>query len=596
MNQNPFPIRLAQSEATIVHQNGHYEYDAGKETILEEGDMLIAQSEYIDTQQLSSGTFVFEEDTILSITGILYEINNDLTGKTVVKGSIPQADYKIYQVQVTTDPGVNDVKYHTFTQQITVPAGAYEPVALGQLVTDKFSYVAPMEDVGLITSGSNLLINSLAGLSGTITDINVDAPIVVGEDSFGGVGYYKTSEEGMFWSNDQNKPFLLDPLELPIYGISPKATSGVGTGLLVDFLIFGEGYIGGGTTWPEHPYFNIVSPGTGYVLGDTITFNSEQFHYFWGGVYDAWELCKVGGTMTFTITGVNDDTSYYEMTLIGEPPLTSDTSYKYTDEYWIGASEVDLEFNTTFSWKFLHTPEYDTDTSPPQPAVSIIKDNTNNWRTIDRVSGIAVTKLSPPDIWARMGFDLTKVLCQAVNPATGALVNITNSTPNTYPIDLDSFNASTTRSYLGLNALLNAGSRAVPTANITQATTLTVPITASNYKVDTGAGHFIIRINAGYDQNMITNAGILQAAAIVSKQFNSNDIVTGGIDSGIPYIHSGEPISLSRFEVEILDGLTMELATSLGENNTVYMQIQKAQPQTLAKPTDQKKEKDMDTL
>ena len=641
---NPLSIRLAQSEASNVYQNGHYEYDIGDEIILENGDMLIAQSMYIDTQQLSSGTFVFAEDTILSISGILYEVNDDLDGKQIESGTLTDPDYETYQMQVTldkTDP-TKEKLYYVVKQSITVPSGSYEPQALSQYITNELSYVEPLTGQEFIQSGSNLLLNTLASLSEDIQGLDLYNPAngvdggqeLTNPDFFGpGPGsvfpkYYGQAVQGegpgyavaMFWSNDTQGVIPMNPPGpgvLPKSFIEPVSTSGNGTGLKIEILFFGLQYVFWTDNkpqefgYPEYPYVNVVDPGTGYQLGDSITFTSDQFHW-WndsgnpelggnaipGYPQSSWINCQKGGTVTFAIDKVADGDSYFEFTRVGQPPSTSTPTYRYTEQYWIGASEVDIEFNTSFSWKFLHTPVYDSDVTPPQPAVRILQDSNNLWRTIDRTSGIALTALTPPEIWTRMGFNLDEILCKAVDPDDGRLVSINRNTPSSYPIDLDSFSKSTTRSYLGLNALVtnssSAGTRKVPTAAITEATTLTTPINGADYVVDTGAGHFIVQVNAGYNQGIEMDNGHLQAAAIVSKQFNSNDIVTGGIDSGIAYIHSGAPISLSRFEVKILDGKSMLLDSSLGNDNTIYLQIQKAAPVPEQLP--QKTEKEMDTV
>lgn len=575
MNPNPIILKADQVHAAIVHQNGHYESDIRPTLVLEDGDIITARNDFIDTNQLSAATFVFEEDEIITVSGILYEANTSDTGKAAVTGALA-VDYNIYQMQLS-DPTTKGM-YHIMTQTITVPAGPYEPVRLAELITNKLSYVAPLRGSDLIETGSNMLINSLSGFGGGVSNINFANPVFVNREFFGNNADYWDNPMAQFWSD---APGNHNPPEKDHYqDITPVISSGAGTGMSIRIFLVG----------PENKspspagasFFTISAPGSNYALGDTLTFTSDQFGYWRLPIdgNDFYQRCPAGGSVTYSITNIKDTDAFYEMVPVGDIPNAPIKSYKYTDQVFMGASEVDLQFTTTFEWDFLHTPEYDTATTPAQPAVSIVKDTTDEWHTIDRASGFAITGLSPASLWESMGFDIDALVCKVTNPTTGALENITTSTPNTYPIDAGSFERSTTKSYLGLNAMLNNkvsnGSRTVPTTDIIEATTLTVPISAPNYKVDTGSGHFIVQIFGGYDQTTYTSEGKIQIGAIVSKQWGTNDIITGFLDSGIQYQHFGVPMTLSRFEIKIVDGASMEVPSTLGNNQCVYLQVQKA--------------------
>jgi hypothetical protein len=63
--------------------------------------------------------------------------------------------------------------------------------------------------------------------------------------------------------------------------------------------------------------------------------------------------------------------------------------------------------------------------------------------------------------------------------------------------------------------------------------------------------------------------------AIVSTQFDSGNCVTAFADSGIPFVHSGLPYLITDVTVRILDPITKLPVTDLGENNTVWLEINK---------------------
>lgn len=574
---NPIPLKCDQKNASVVIQNGHYYSDVSPEMLLENGDVIVARNDFIDTNQLSAATFFFEEDTTFVISGILYETNTSITDKTAVKGSL-DVDYKTYTVQLTT-PG-SEGSYKIFTQQVTIPAGPYEPERLASTLTDALSYVQPLDGETVIETGSQMLINSEFGLGGGgVAKIDFKTPAFTDRNQFGpgGTDYYN-NVAAQYYSLS---PGANDPTDGEHYQhVTPASTSGTGTGLVIRFFIAGPNNV---NPSPTDSLYVVVDAGSGYQLNDTITFTSDQFAYWEYPVNgdNIYDRCPKGGTVTYSITNISDANAFYELTLLGDPPVQPTKSYQYTKQYFLGASEVDLTFDTTFQWNFLHTPEYDTATDPAQPAVSIIKDaTTSEWYTINRASGFAITSVSPAAIWQKMGFNLDNQVCKVFNVDTGVLENITTNTDSRYPIDADSFNRSTTSSYLGLNALLNnkssKGSREVPTANIIEATTLTNKIVAPNYRADTGSGHYVVQIYAGYDQIASTGEGGVQIGAIVSKQWGNNDIVSGFGDSGIVYQHRGAPLSLSRIEIKILDGETMEVPSTLGSNQCIYLQLNKA--------------------
>ena len=67
-------------------------------------------------------------------------------------------------------------------------------------------------------------------------------------------------------------------------------------------------------------------------------------------------------------------------------------------------------------------------------------------------------------------------------------------------------------------------------------------------------------------------------SAIISKQYNANDIVTGFSDSGIPYVHRGEPQMISSARVRILDPTTKNVVSTLGQRNDVFLNLTTARP------------------
>jgi len=79
--------------------------------------------------------------------------------------------------------------------------------------------------------------------------------------------------------------------------------------------------------------------------------------------------------------------------------------------------------------------------------------------------------------------------------------------------------------------------------------------------------------------NLITNdENRANISAIVSKQYDANDIVTGFADSAIPYVHRGTPQMINSARVRILDPDTREVVTTLGKRNNVFLQLTTGAP------------------
>ena len=63
-------------------------------------------------------------------------------------------------------------------------------------------------------------------------------------------------------------------------------------------------------------------------------------------------------------------------------------------------------------------------------------------------------------------------------------------------------------------------------------------------------------------------------ASIVSRYYENNNYCNGSQADSVVYIHRGAPQSINNFRVRILDS-TNKLATDIGSDNTIYIQINK---------------------
>ena len=126
--------------------------------------------------------------------------------------------------------------------------------------------------------------------------------------------------------------------------------------------------------------------------------------------------------------------------------------------------------------------------------------------------------------------------------------------------------------------------------------TSTVPINFSAEPTSSinSAGHYLVELQCGYSNGeYINNSQSYEVKAIVGTYFLSSDsfCLTNGSDSYV-YQHHGEPIKLSSVKVRILNPITKQLATNIGQNSTIYLMITKEAPPPpppTTEPTEQKK-------
>ena len=568
-----------QSDAAQVFTNGHYVTENAVAPLVENGGSFIVSMVQVETNQLTTSTIVIPEDVSIGIDFIKYEMDFSGSNKEAVKGTYEHPDFGIYQMQFTDGSGSSDANYYLFRQAINLPAGSYEAESLAVLITDAFSKSAPMKGVQIPLTGNPLLTSTdELPAGGGVVKITFPVPSPLDGGSQAWVG--EDTPYGGFLSAapGQKDP---EPKAARQY-ISPVATSGVGTGLVVQMKL-----VGSGAVLPNPaitPYYKVINGGEGYALNDTVTFSSDQFFRYDPGdnTYD--KRNPAGGTVTFTITSIGSDTDFYEMTPLGQAPKDPSRSYKYTTPYFEGTSEFELAFDTNINkpkFAFLHTPAYTGTVGDMQPAVAFMKDISDNFHTVNRTTGIALVGLEPPSFWRdQLGFDIDNIICKVKNPTTGELETISDSTPNTYPIDVSSFEASTTTSYTGLNSLVNSGgwSNKVPnTSLLAVQTTLTNGIIAADYTAASATKLYFVEI-AELGQSVISGNALKSICSVVNGQYASNDVVVADGGASWNFVYRGEPFSLSTLTIKITDALTGEVPDTLGDNNSVVIIYTPPQP------------------
>ncbi len=284
--------------------------------------------------------------------------------------------------------------------------------------------------------------------------------------------------------------------------------------------------------------------------------------------------------------------------------FTADNSYEYKDAggnpigYWLGASEFALEFGkagNVFSLDYAHMPMYNSST-----AADILKQSaaiywtgdvasaTLRYYPVRQASGIVIHSLKPESVWR----DQMSLYNELITPTYTDNSGVEYYLPKTMENRI-------TSGYLSLESLMvppnpvaaNSDRRKAnipPDATTPGAKHVYIDVTGQTNAVvgsplggNKTGGYYLVEIlgltrrRGGFVDNVGNNPVI---NAVVSRQYDSNDVITGFSDSGINYEHAGQPYMVKDLQVRILDPSTKLPVTDLGTNNSMIIEVVKPPP------------------
>lgn len=294
-------------------------------------------------------------------------------------------------------------------------------------------------------------------------------------------------------------------------------------------------------------------------------FNEETVMYKIGQIFPDKFLSPNG-------EGIVDKTLYrYFVSTNGTPDYSQATMY-------VGSSQAAVDFGLAVANKFqftaLHSPVFNNTGNQPVMSVKynnvqdLNQNNKPNISTVDRSGGIAFTKLQPTSFWENLGFNLNNILVplDPNNPDALDVPKVTN----------DFMMNCTTRNFASFQSFVPTGVRVLNTASGTGfyvQSDSAVPIVAQSYKQGESS-YYLLQIdglnhNKYYDGQEWRN----NIQSVISKQYNNNSMVTSYSSDAVPYVHQGMPYQLANLKVSILDPLTKQPVQNLGENNSIFIQI-----------------------
>ncbi len=534
-------IECRQKEANVVNNNGDYEVIIPNKVEIEEGDAIIVRNSFIDTEATESQKLVIPDDITLTIKSLKYLVDWDNTDKQNLAGAgTHTANGELYSYcNYTSTPG--NIK--EITRQVV-------------------EYVGPRGG-GNVNWGDGFITYEYTDIFGNPAThkLVVDALDYPQDDiEFYPQAIYYDSSKPLKITNDMNPAFT---------GVDAPDTKAINNDLYSVDLQTLEIEIPAGNYDPE----DLV-----VVMNRQLEANNPTG----GALVDSPILTSTESTGVSVKKFVN---------------FTSNSAFETNNKsYWVGSSDFEFSYipnSKQFSVNRIHMAYYDSGNE----AVGFIPFSGTD-KLVTKNSGIMFDDLQAEvkatganfDFWSGiLGFNLNRASADCILASYSGV----DADLNGQPARLPRFTRFTdginmTSGFSGLNAVVikngtdpfNYPPSAIPATGIFSTSTDVTPIIgkASSLNAQDAFGYFLVEVKAGFGNDFYTPANNQSSIrAIVSRYYSVNSYTSGTEADSIVYRHKGAPMMLSSFKIRILDSLK-NVASNIGEDNTVFIGIIKAPP------------------
>ena len=577
MDYNNLLIEARQKNGSNVYNNGDWNTTLSKPIKIEAGDQIVINKAFVDTQAQTDQKIIIEQEfgqITLHLENYLYSTNwnNTEQDKLQQEGTTQNdgQDYFFCYSKPATD--VAPAGYHTITKlEVSwdgsrVPHGWGDGTGLIEFIglddqPHEYRVTVPQKDVvnGVPDSYSQFVTTSFTCKDGTIK---------------------QSTKKGNNWSHISCN--LTKPIPPPNSETAPVSKS-------------------------IYPYT--------FPLDIPIS----------AGSYDPVELCgKINDAMTtnlnanveFPVNNLSDNNflKHSGMALTGANPdyfCKSDGNQFYSYQtgnrpngdprpfYWFGANQVELDWDdaeSRFYWKFLHAPVYGTGGTLTS---RVIKDEqTNQFFHLGKNGGIVWASLSATctdsksihfqesyDFWEKkLGFNLSS-LCRQVEVKKEHQI-IGGAFFHTWFFNNHGNGLDTTSARPNIDSLVDKiNFQTVPDpSTVNSDNDLTMEIYAVKSVMESivlDYGFYYVEIQAGFQTEIISGDTVTQnISGILNRFYSLGAYTSGGQESGLVYTHRGADMYLRDVRIRILDS-DRNLANSIGEDNTVFIQVIRGQPPQL---------------
>lgn len=241
---------------------------------------------------------------------------------------------------------------------------------------------------------------------------------------------------------------------------------------------------------------------------------------------------------------------------------------------FIGASQIDLEFdhnqNGRFSWEYLHTSLHDSKQND-QTSIIIYGISETFFEYENVYSGVFFTQLQPASFWeGTLGFDLEKI--------------IFTDKPETHNLNkFFQFGENITGDLIAFDDIYNKSKTAQSIEGpLDVLVSQTFDLLANKLQNIQISQYFIIQlIGLGNPNYCDDNQSFQTIAHIGSKEYDNNGSITLFGDGSNFYTNTGTQKIINNLNVRILDGNTKTPTQILGRNNSIFIQINRINPQNI---------------
>ena len=577
-----YVMELSQSLADRVNANGDYVCHLAEPVTLRDGDELVMRMASIDSQKTTDTTVVIPEDLPLSMQFSYYDTNtfNDTYKTTETLGARVGPDFEKYLtynerriLQLTSvqfvcpDERPPPDPYNPGTIVVVIPKFSWtDPDGVHRHSTPGLGLLDPYRYLGTAAGSSNIATCTLSGPD----------PIQYIEGSL--------SITGFFSPNSTNCTFVPNSIVFSVISAASKnleiSTAGIvlpagryerDTLAVVITKLFTEALLD--PTAIKGPD-EIFAPDTKLVFRtDDEEYESVQFKK----MPDA--PLAAGASIDFT----TDEYVYNTGPTGGAKAIPS---------IQVGARKFAIEYGkagNVFQLTAAHQSSFNS-TSSSQENVAFYSTGTTGVDIkiyqVNASTGIVIHGLLPVEFWTdtlglydKLIVNLREDASNIKYYCTSDIIGRTPSESSTIPIFsndnnrvISSAGGWTTDTVSGAKALFITTTETPPNA-----------VLGNSPVVNSTGGFYLVEIaglNTAQSNYVDNNQNRANISAIVSKQYNADDIVTGFADSSIPYVHRGAPIQITSANVRILDPETKEVDKNVGVNNTVFLQVTTTLPMT----------------
>ncbi len=600
--------------------NGDWETNLQQFVEMEAGDSLVCRNAFVDTKAVSGQKIIVQDDTTLKMEFVHYQTVPFATNQGVVS-----ADYPTYKPLNPATPWpaekfVGDDQIYIKCKEVAPTSDLYYLKDLVYQGTSSVNASGGFSVVVRYTDENDVVQNKVVylkqhnpGFTGNIHD--AFAGIIYKTTDIFGFGFeiYKANKDG---SANTNEIFFPAPNGAGIHenteifnGTGPLDPSGQITKLpaaskTFQPVVLSETIVIEKGAYEPPDIAERINRGfsaiRGTVSANDLTGSTEILKET--SAADAFVACTTGDTAA--IKG-------FEFDLTEGVPLT-------------GASQVVLDWDVAkskFNWEFLHTPIYQAQSI----SVGIIDQPNGTTYRVDKYSGIMITQLLASSrrsndqftdsFWeTELGFknfNETDGLRWTLDSQTGTNVHTVGNLPATVPIfkRVPTLGIELTGGFQGVDTVVQKntttyfrapkfGTGPTDPKGIFATTDDTVPIEASisvlNEDADVAFGYFLIAVKAQFGNNFITPFDNKKdVVSIVSRYYSKDSYTVGSSADTIVYQHKGSPVLLSSFACRILDS-DGNLANNIGGDNTVFLELVKANPTAAIKMVEKKDEERRD--